>query len=461
MSGDLGSLRAALDGVVIGPDDPGYDEARTMWNADVDRRPVAIARCASAADASAAIAFARGAGWEITVRCGAHSTVGAAVADGALMIDLRDLDGVVVDRYARTVRVGGGATLAQMDAATAPYGLATVGGTVSHTGVGGLTLGGGIGWLTRKFGLAVDNLLSVQIVTADGDVLRAAADEHPDLYWAVRGGGGNFGVVTEFEFRLQELDPMVQLGLFFWTLDDGAEALRLARRVIHDLPPDLNAMVAAINARPAPFVPEPLHFAPGYVLILVGFDGSARHAEFVERVRAELPPAFELVTPMPYVALQQMIDGASAFGFGRYEKGTYLEDLSDDAIAVFTERLPHKTSPLTRVIIMLLDGAYSEVDEDATAFGGGRSPRLGVFMIGAVPDVAMLPPERDWVRSLWTALQPHAMGEGAYVNGGMSPQEHDRIRATYGPKYARLAEVKAAYDPQNVFHHNINISPRG
>lgn len=458
---DLSALRRLLSGDVIGPADPGYDAARVVWNADIDRRPLAVARPTSAADVSAAIGCARGAGWEFTVRGGGHNPAGTSIADGALMIDLRALDSVTVDPAARTVRVGGGATLAQVDAATAAHGLATVGGTVSHTGVGGLTLGGGMGWLTPKFGLAVDNLLSAEVVTADGRILTADPDRNPDLFWALRGGGGNFGVVTEFLLRAHPLDPMVAFALFFWPVEQGADVLRLARSVHRDLPPDMNLVAAAHNAPPAPFVPEHLRLTPGFSIMLVGFDGAPRHADFVARVREALPPAFDLVTPMPYTALQQVIDEPNAFGFAAYEKGSYVADLDDGVVATLTGHLAHKASPLTTVVLMPLDRAYCAVPEDATAFGGSRTPRWMVFVIGMAPVPALLPPERDWVRALCSDLEPHESGQGGYVNGGVAPGEHDRIRAVYGPKYARLAAVKSAYDPQNVFHRNVNISPAG
>ncbi|MHA6796633.1 FAD-binding oxidoreductase [Pseudonocardia bannensis] len=458
VSGELGSLRLRTAGRVIGPDEVDYDDARRVWNGEIDRRPAVIVRCADAADVSTAIGFARDNGLEITVRGGAHNAAGTAVADGALMIDLSRLDTVQVDPPARRARVGGGAALAQLDAAAQEHGLATPAGTVSHTGVGGLTLGGGMGWLTRKFGLALDNVTAVEIVTADGAIRRAAADENPDLFWAVRGGGGNFGVVTEFEFRLHEVDPMVEMALCFWSLDRATEALRVARDVSADLPRDLNLVVAGINAPAAPFVPEPLRGTPGVAMVLVGFGAAEQHAAVAERIRTAQPPAFEVCTPMPYVALQQMFDEGNAWGLGCYEKSTYLSGFSDDVIAVIAEHLPRKTSPLTQLIFLPLDGAYTEVAESDTAFGGGRTPRLTAFILGLVSDLDTLPAERAWVRSFWEALQPYAMGAGTYVNA-VEPAEGDRVRASYGPKYERLAAVKAVYDPDNVFHGNANIRP--
>jgi len=459
MRGAIGTLRAAMTGPVIGPADPDYDQARRVWNAGIDRRPAMIARCASPADVAAAVTFAAGHGLEITVRGGAHSMSGAAVADGGLMIDLSRLSQVSVDPRAKRARAGGGALLAGLDAATQAHGLAVPAGIVSHTGVGGLTLGGGMGWLTRQAGLAIDNLASAQVVTADGRIQRAAAEENPDLFWAIRGGGGNFGVVTEFEFRLHQVGPVVQVGLLFWGLEQGPDVLRLAREVIATLPRELNIIVAGLNAPPAPFVPGQHHHQPGYALVVAGFGSAGQHHQVLTRIRRALPPLWELATPMPYVALQQMLDEANAWGFHAYDKGTYLEDLSDEAIQVIAGHLPRKNSPLSGVFFYRLDQAYSEAGEDDTAFSGGRSPRYAVFIVAVCPTPQLLAADRSWARFLWEALHPHSFGTEAYVNA-MTEFDDDRVRAAYGPaKYQKLATIKGKYDPQNLFRHNANIQP--
>jgi len=285
MRGSIGTLRGALSGPVIGPADPDYDQARRVWNAGIDRRPAMIARCASPADVAAAVTFAAEHGLEITVRGGAHSMSGAAVVNDGLMIDLSQLNQVRVDPRAKRARAGGGALMADLDAATQAHGLAVPAGVVSHTGVGGLTLGGGMGWLTRQAGLSIDNLASAQVVTADGQIVRAAADENPDLFWAIRGGGGNFGVVTEFEFRLHEVGPVVQVGLLFWGLEQGPDVLGLAREVIAALPRELNIIIAGLNAPPAPFVPEQHHHRPGYALTIAGFGSAGQHQQVMTRIR--------------------------------------------------------------------------------------------------------------------------------------------------------------------------------
>jgi Berberine and berberine like len=316
-----------------------------------------------------------------------------------------------------------------------------------------------MGWLTRQAGLSIDNLTSAQVVTADGHIQRAAADENPDLFWGIRGGGGNFGVVTEFEFGLHQAGPTVQVGLLFWELEQGPDVLRLAHEVIAALPRELNIIIAGLNAPPAPFVPERHHHQPGYALIVAGLGSAGQHHQVMTRIRQALPPLWEFTTPMPYVALQRMLDEANAWGFHTYDKGTYLEDLSDDAIQVIAGHLPRKNSPLSGVFFYRLDQAYSEAGEEDTAFSGGRTPRYAVFIVAICPTPQLLAADRTWARSLWQALHPHSLGSGAYVNA-MTEYDDDRVRASYGPaKYQRLTAIKKKYDPQNLFHHNANIQP--
>jgi hypothetical protein len=459
-TGGIEALQAAMTGSVFVPADGGYDQARKVWNAGIDRRPAVIARCRSTQDVVAAIASAHEQGWEISVRGGAHNPAGTAICNDGLMIDLSELRDVTVDPEARRVKVGGGALLSDLDAATQAHGFAVPAGLIGHTGVGGLTLGGGMGWLTRRFGLSIDSLVSAEVVVADGRVLRAAEDEHADLFWALRGGGGNFGVVTSFEFRLHETDQMVQFGLFFWPLEQGVEALRLGREVIADMSLGINAVVGAVNAPPAPFVPEQHHFQPGYVILLTGFGADEEHGRLVQRIRETLPPLFDMVTPMPYVELQKILDEGNAWGFHAYEKGTYVEDLSDGVIEVVTKHVPLKHSPMSLVLFYRLDGAYSRIGDDDTAFSGGRSPRFGVFIVGFAADADLLAADRGWVRAFWEALRPHALGSGdGYING-MVDYGENRLRSAYGTaKYDRLARIKGDYDPENMFHLNANIKP--
>jgi FAD/FMN-containing dehydrogenase len=459
VSGGVERLRSAMAGPVFGPGDRDYDTARSVWNGQIDRRPAVIARCLTADDVAAAIRFASAEGLEISVRGGGHNFGGTAVCADGLMVDLSALNQVAVDPTTRRAHCGGGATLADLDAATQEHGLAVTGGTISHTGVGGLTLGGGLGWLTNRLGMTCDNLLSAQVVTADGRCLRASETEHPDLFWALHGGGGNFGVVTDFEFQLHPVGPEVHLGFFFWPQDMATEALRAARDIIKVLPREVGTLVACLNAPPAPFVPEQYHFAPGVALLIAGFDSAQDHAQAVAPVREMLAPAVEFVTPIPYTALQQMLDESAPWGIFGYKKAHYLEDLSDAVIEVIVEYLPRKSSPMTFIPIFPLGGAYRDVGENDTAFGGSRSAGYALNIAAVAPDAELLAADRAWVRALWEALVPHAAGSGSYVNF-MTDYEEDRVRAAYGPaKYDRLARVKAEYDPTNVFHLNANIKP--
>jgi FAD/FMN-containing dehydrogenase len=454
---EIGVLRAAMSGTVLMPDDGAYDEARRVWNAAIDRRPAVIARCSTSKDVSVAVNFAVERGLEIAVRGGAHGTSGKAVVDDGLMIDLSGLSSVAVDPDARRARVGGGALLTDVIAAAQEHGLATPVGLVGHTGVGGLTLGGGMGWLTRKHGLSIDNLVSAEVVTADGQIRHASATENDDLFWAIRGGGGNFGVVTEFEFALHPVGPIVQVGLLFWGLEQGREALRLGRDICGSLPSEANVVIGALNAPPAPFVPAEHHFKPGYALIVVGFGSPEEHEAVVSQARTALPPLWEFVTPMPYLDLQQMLDEANGWGQYDYEKGGQIDEITDDIIDVITKRFPEKQSPGSVVLIYKVDGAYSTVGDDETAYGGERTPGYYVFSVAVCPTPEVLEEDREWVRGLLSALAPHTITRN-YVNA-LDDNQSD-VRASYGTdKYNRLAEIKRTYDPGNVFHRNANIKP--
>ncbi|MEV6325090.1 FAD-binding oxidoreductase [Nocardia sp. NPDC051787] len=457
---DPETLRSAMDGPVFGPDDAGYDRARTIWNGDIDRHPAVIAQCVSPDDVAAALAFGRDNALEISVRGGGHSYSGTSVGEDGLMINLSAMKGVAVDPEAGQALVGGGATMADMDAATQSYGLAVTGGVISDTGVGGLTLGGGMGWLTRMAGLAIDNLVSAQVVLADGRIVRASETENPELFWALRGGGGNFGVVTEFEYRLHPVGPEVHLGLFFWAAAEGTDALRLIREFIPTLPRRSGALIAAaMSAPPAPFVPEHYHFVPGYALIVAGFGSAEEHAAAVAPIRDALAPLFEFITPIPYAGLQQMLDTAAPRGMHGYEKALDLDDFSNEVIAVLTENAGQKTSPLSFMPIFPLNGAFSTVGEDDTAFGGARTAHYGCNITAMTPDAETLTLDRAWVRTTWEALRPLASNPAGYVNF-MADADYDRVRESYGStKYAKLARIKADYDPGNVFHRNANIKP--
>ncbi len=444
---------------VLRPGEPGYREAcrAAVWNGDIDRLPAAIVRTTTAADVAAAVRGARAAEMDITVRGGGHSFPGHAIADGGVMIDLGGIDTIAVDADAKRARCGGGATWAQLDAATAAYGLAVPGGTISHTGVGGLTLGGGFGWLTRKAGLTCDNMVSAEVVTADGRIVTASADQNPDLYWALRGGGGNFGIVTAFDFALHDIGPMANIGLFFFDAPHAAEALRFANTYIPDMPEEYGSMIAGLSAPPAPFVPPEHIGTPGYAIVVVNWGNAQDHAAVVAPLH-DLRPLFEFVSPIPHVALQQMLDEAAPWGAYAYEKALYLDELADPVIEASVAALPKRLSPMSLTPIFAVGGEFARVPEDATAFGGGRTMKW-VYNIAAVaPSPDLLATDRTWVAGLYDAIAPYA-NAGTYVNF-LNDRDDARVRSAYGPaKYDRLAGIKAAWDPDNVFHHNANIKP--
>jgi FAD/FMN-containing dehydrogenase len=454
-------LRSTISGSVITPGDPGYDTARSLWNGSFDRHPAVVVCCSAPADVAAAIGFAEANGLEIAVRGGGHSPSGASAGEDGLMIHLGAMSGVAVDPQQRRARVGGGATWAEVDAATQKHGLAVPGGVCSTTGVGGLTLGGGMGWLTNRLGLTLDNLESAEVVLADGRIIRASESEHPDLFWALRGGGGNFGVVTEFEYRLHPVGPEVQLGLLFWEIERGVAGLRACRDLIPALPADYGLLIGgALTAPEAPFVPAEHQGKVGHALLVTGFGTAEEHARAIAPLQEACAPLFEFVSPLPYTTLQQMFDEDVPFGVLGYDKALYLAELTDDAIALVTERALDKTARRTFMPVHPLRGAIADVADDATAYGGPRTSHY-VVDIGAVcDDSEQLAADRAWVRSLWDALRPLAGTAGSYVNFISELDDDERVRASYGPaKYARLARLKAEYDPGNLFHRNPNIKP--
>jgi FAD/FMN-containing dehydrogenase len=447
-------------GDVIVPDDPGYDEARAVWNGIVDRRPRLISRCRGAADVAAAVRFARDRDLEIAVRGGAHNVAGTAVCDGGIVIDLSAMRAVSVDPVERTALVQGGALWGDVDHETQAHGLATTGGIVGHTGVGGLSLGGGIGWLMRKHGLAVDNLVEAEVVTADGDIIRASARDHADLFWALRGGGGNFGVVSAFRFALHPVGPTVMAGPVFWAAEDTADVLRFYREFAADAPDELGNVVRLGTIPPLPAVDEDLHFRPA---IAVGscYAGAVEDgARAVRALRAYGSPLVDLVGPALYVDHQRGIDDTVPHGWHYYWKATNLTCLSDEVIDVVAAHAYRATSPRSYVAMFHMGGAVARVPRDATAYPA-RDVEHNIVI-----DAAWLTEQADtvrasetaWARALLEDLQPHRAG--VYVNFLDSDDDTSRVHEAYGDDtYRRLAEVKAKYDPENVFHNNKNIQP--
>jgi hypothetical protein len=451
-------LRRSFGGEVSVPGSSSYDEAVRIWNGAVTRRPAIVASCATAEDVVAALEAARREGLELSIRGGGHNYAGNALCDGGMMIDLTPMKSVTVHVDAQRAVCGGGTTWGELDAATQAHGLAVPGGFISHTGVAGLTLGGGIGWLSRLAGLSSDNLVGATVVTADGRVLKASNDENPDLFWAIRGGGGNFGVVTEFEFGLHKVGPLVNLGLFLFSPEQGRDLFRFAREFVRDLPDESQIFLAGLSAPPEPFVPEELQLSPVFGLVVVGLGDSETHRRLIAPIKDSLSPIVELVTPIPYVDLQQMFDASAPWGLLSYEKAVYVDDLTDGVIDVIVEHQAKKMSPLSFVPIFNFGGAFRRMDEEATAFGGSRDIGYVINISATTPSPDEFDAERSWVRSYWSALLPHATGSGGYVNF-MTEYDEDRVRSSYGAKYGRLQEIKAAFDPDNVFHLNPNIKP--
>ena len=437
-----------------------YDDARAVWNGTVDRRPRLIARCTGAADVAAAVRFARDRDLEIAVRGGGHNVAGTAVCDDGIVVDLSAMRAVAVDPAERTADVQGGALWGAVDHETQAHGLATTGGIIGHTGVGGLSLGGGIGWLMRKHGLAVDNLLQAEVVTAEGHIVRASAHQDPDLFWALRGGGGNFGIVTSFRFTLHPVGPTVVAGPVFWAADDTADVLRFYREFVADAPDELGTVIRLGTIPPLPPIAPELHYRPA---IAVGccYAGPLDDGERALRaLRRFGTPLVDLVGPTRYVDHQSGLDDTVPHGWHYYWKATDLTALSDEVIAVVAEHVYRARSPRSYAAMFHLGGAVARVPRDATAFAGRDVAHNIVIDAAWLPDEddTMAASESAWARAFLQALEPHRAG--VYVNFLDSDDDPSRVREAYGDDaYRRLAEIKAKYDPDNVFHNNKNILP--
>jgi FAD/FMN-containing dehydrogenase len=444
-----------IAGQLIGPDDTEYEEARGVYNAMIDRRPALVARCAGPDDVAGAIGFARRHELPIAVRGAGHNGAGLAVVDGGVVVDLSPLREIAVDPDARTVTVGGGCTWGEVDRATHPHGLATPSGIISTTGVGGLTLGGGLGHLSRLYGLTIDNLLEAELVLADGGRARASERENPDLFWAIRGGGGNFGAVTTFRFRLNPVGTVVA-GPTFWPIEQTAEVLRAYGEFISGAPRELNGFFATLTVPPAPLFPEELHLRKvcGVMWCHVGPAEAAEEA--TAPLRAVDAPLLHGLQEMPFPTLQSLFDALYPAGLQWFWRADFVRELPEPAIAVhaeFGERLP---TMLSTMHLYPIDGAVHDVAAEDTAFAYRDVLWAGV-MAGVDPDPANTDRIRRWATDYWDAAHPYSAG-AAYVNFLMEEGE-GRVRATYGGNYERLREVKAAYDPDNVFRSNQNIAP--
>jgi FAD/FMN-containing dehydrogenase len=457
----LERLRDSIRGPVMDPNDEGYDAARAIWNGAIDRRPACVARCTGVADVAAAVRFARDHDLEIAVRGGGHNVAGTAVCDDGVVIDLSAMRAVSVDPAGRTAWVQGGALWGDVDHETQAHGLATTGGIVGHTGVAGLTLGGGIGFLMRKHGLAVDNLLAAEVVTAEGTIVRASADEHSDLFWALRGGGGNFGVVTSFEFALHPIGPAVMAGPVFWAADDTTDVLRFYRTFAAEAPDELGSVVRLGTVPPLPDIPEDLHWRPA-IAVACCYAGAVEDGErAVRALRRFGTPLVDLLAPSRYAVFQGGLDDTVLHGWHYYWKATNLAGLSDDLIAVIADHAHAASSPRSYAAMFHMGGAVARVPHDATAYAGRDVAHNIVIDAVWLPDESgeCAADEIAWARRFLNALQPHRAG-GVYVNFLDSDDDSSRVREAYGDQtYRRLAAVKARYDPDNAFHHNKNIRP--
>lgn len=449
-------LQTSFRGDLVRPGDAGYDEHRKIWNGSIDRRPALIARCTGVADVQAAIRFARSQDLLAAVRGGGHSFPGLSVCDDGMVIDLAPMKGVQVDPESRIARVQAGVLLGELDLETQAFGLAVPSGIVTHTGVAGLTLGGGIGWVMRKYGLSIDQLRSVEVVTADGDLVRASENENADLFWGVRGGGGNFGIVTGFEFRLNPVGPEVMAGPVFWAMEDAPEVLRFYRDWIADCPDELMTIAVQRRAPALPIVPPDL---VGKLVIGVTacYAGPVEDGERALRPLKEFgSPVLDFCRPKPFLEHQKTFDPSFPHGWHYYVRACDVAALSDEVIDIVVEHGRRITSPVTSIALWQMGGAVGRIDDEATAFNG-RNAGFTFNINGNSKTAEGFDAERQWARDYWSALAPHHTS--VYVNFLMEEGE-GRVRQAYGAaKYEKLKTLKRKYDPTNFFSLNQNIKP--
>jgi FAD/FMN-containing dehydrogenase len=452
------ALQERFQGEIIRPSEAGYDDARTIWNAMIDKYPALIARCTNSADVIEAVNFARDNNLLLSVRGGGHNVAGSAVCDGGLMIDLSLMKDIHVDPQGGTATAQPDVVFGELDRATQPYGLAAPGGIVSETGIAGLTLGGGFGWLTRKFGFTCDNLISAEVVTANGQFLTASATENSDLFWGIRGGGGNFGIVTSFKYQLQPVGPEVLAGLIIYPLEAAGDVLRFYRDFTASTPEELGAMAVFRLAPQAPFIPAELHGKP-VLAIIVCYVGDAEEGEhLVQPLRDFGSPIVDGITRKPFAAHNSSLDAGQPTGMHYYWKSEYVTEIADDAIESLVAFAANMTSPYSRLFQFQLGGATQRYDEQAMAV----SHRKAEYVIGintGWADPQDSEKQIQWTRDLWTAIRPFSTG-GVYVNFLSADDGEDRVRAAYGAtKFERLVQLKSKYDPQNLFQVNKNIKP--
>ena len=451
----LDELARGFRGKLLRPGDDGYDAARTVFNAMIDRHPALIVQPADTAAVAAAVKFAAGRDLLVSVKGGGHSAPGHAVSDGGMMIDLSLLNEIKVDPAARTAIAGGGTKWGELDAATQAHGLAVTGGRVPSTGIAGLTLGSGSGWLERKLGFTVDNMLGAEVVLASGDVVRASENENPDLFWGLRGGGGNYGIVTKFEYRLHKIGPLVFGGMLIFPRPRAAEVIRAYRDFMEGAPDDVGGCAALVCAPPEEFVPAPMHGMP-VLGVIVCYTGKPEDGPAAFKPMLDLQPVMNMTQPMPYVEVQKLIEGMNQPGFQNYWKADMYPALPDEAIEALANATVEPISPLTAILVMPLGGAIHRVSDDATAMGW-RGARWHIHVLGMWADHSENEKQIAWVRDVANAIQPWAQ-KGAYLNFLMDEGEQ-RVKESFGAHYKRMEELKNKYDPTNFFRLNQNIKP--
>ena len=452
-------VQAPRLGEILRPGDPGYDAARSIWNGTIDRRPAFICRCRTTAEVADAVRFAADSGLLLAVRAGGHSIPGWSVCEGGLMIDLSLMKGIAVDAGRLVATAEPGLLWADYDAAVQDHGLASPGGEISHTGVAGLTLGGGIGWLSRRFGLACDNLLAAEVVLADGSVVNASEHENPELFWGLRGGGGNFGVVTRFTFRLHPVPPMMA-GFVMYPAEQAVEVLANFEAVSRQAPDELSLMAALLTAPPAPFVPEGLRLKPVVAVAACHVGPVQEGTAAVAPLRAFGKPALDTFGIQHYVDIQRWFDDSVPHGLHYHVRSEWLKQLDSDAIAELVAMGGRRSSPLSQVLVRRMGGATARVPADATAFRFRHAAHMLTIAAVWAPSDAEPERHRDWCRASWAAMRPSSAG-GGYVNH-LTDEGDERVREAYGADtWARLVTVKRRYDPGNLFRMNQNIPPAG
>jgi FAD/FMN-containing dehydrogenase len=451
----IDQLAQSFSGKLLRSGDPGYDDSRSVFNGMIDRRPVLVAQPLNSADVSAAVKFAVEQNLLLSVKGGGHSGSGLAVADGALMIDLALLNEITVDPQAKTATAGGGAKWGAFDAATQAHSLAVTGGRVPSTGIGGLTLGSGSGWLERKLGYTVDNMIGAEVVLANGDVVYASETENADLFWGLRGGGGNFGIVTKFEFRLHEIGPMVFGGMLVFPRFRAAEVIKAYRDFMENADDDIGGAAALVCAPPLDFVPEAMHGMP-IVGIIVCYTGKPEDGPAAIKPLLDLQPVMNITQPMPYLEVQKLIEEANPAGMQNYWKADMYPELPDEAVDALVTAAAEPRSTMTAVLIQPQLGATARVPDGATALGW-RGAKWSIHYLGMWPDPSENDEQIAWVRRVTGALQKWAQ-EGTYLNY-LSDEGEDRVKESFGPHYKRLEELKNKYDPTNLFRLNQNIKP--